>query len=49
MKQRDIVITFEDLAYDELPADELALVEAAREATQLCPLFAFPCRGGNRT
>ena len=34
MKQRDIVITFEDLAYDELPADELALVEAAREATQ---------------
>ncbi|MDE6528604.1 MAG: cytidine deaminase, partial [Muribaculaceae bacterium] len=33
MKHKEITIAFEELAYDELPADELELVEAAREAT----------------
>jgi len=34
MGKKNINIPFEDLAYDELPADEQALVEVAREATR---------------
>lgn len=34
MKHKEITVNFEELSYDELPADERALVEEAREATR---------------
>lgn len=34
MTKRDIAITFDELGYDELPADERALADMAMEATE---------------
>ena len=44
MKELKIEIRIRSCAYEELSEEERRLIDAAKEATKLCPLLPFPCR-----